>query len=337
MRVRALFSFLALLTISPAYSDAPARKLPEAIENSIGIKLVLIPAGDFKMGSEEAVESLASGYPQYDLSRFLALGDEAPVHEVRITRRFYLARYEVTVDQFKRFVDASGYQSEAEADGTGGYGYNTYYEPEKSARGDAFEGRSLKYSWRQPGFKQGGDHPVVNVTWNDAVAMSKWLSEKEGRRYRLPTEAEWEYAARAGTQTRYYSGNAPASLPRIANTFDLDAQVNWPRWKEYATPGHDGFVFTAPVGNYAPNAFGLYDMHGNVWEWCADWYGERYYASSPVNDPPGPFSGTVRVRRGGSWHTWPLYVRSSYRNWNTPETRYLLVGFRLLLEIDAEE
>ncbi len=126
------------------------------------------------------------------------------------------------------------------------------------------------------------------------------MAKPEGReKYRLPTEAEWEYAARAGTQTRYHSGNDPESLLRIANTFDVDAQVNWPRWKSYATAGHDGFAFTAPVGSYAPNAFELYDMHGNVWEWCGDWYDESYYANSPVNDPPGPASGTVRVRRGG--------------------------------------
>lgn len=330
--------FLTLLMISLAYSETPARKSPKVIENSLGIRLALIPAGDFEMGSAESAATLAKAYPQYELSRLLALQDEAPVHKVRITQPFYFGQYEVTVDQFERFLKASGYKPESEADETGGYGYNPHYVPEKSERGDAsFEGRSSKYSWRQPGFKQAGDHPVVNVTWNDAVAMSKWLSQKEGRRYRLPTEAEWEYAARAGAQTRYHSGNDPESLLRIANTFDVEAQVNWPQWKAYATAGHDGFMFTAPVGSYAPNAFELYDMHGNVWEWCRDWYDESYYANSPVNDPPGPASGIVRVRRGGSWHTWPLYARSSYRNWNTSETRYPLVGFRLVLEIDADK
>ncbi|SEP40688.1 Formylglycine-generating enzyme, required for sulfatase activity, contains SUMF1/FGE domain [Nitrosovibrio sp. Nv6] len=323
-----------MLMISSGCSAVPARKSPKVIENSIGMKLALVPAGDFEMGSEEPAETLAIAYPQYELSRFLALRDEAPVHNVRITRPFYLQQYEVTVDQFMQFLKASGYTPESVADGTGGYGYNARYVAEKSELGDAFEGRDPKYSWRNPGFKQEGHHPVVNVTWNDAVAMSRWLSDKEGRRYRLPTEAEWEYAARAGTQTRYHSSNDPRSLLKIANTFDADARVNWPQWTAYSIAGHDGFAFTAPVGSYTPNRLGLYDMHGNVWEWCSDWYDENYYAKSPRDDPPGPTSGIVRVRRGGSWHTWSLYARSSYRNWNTQETRYPLVGFRLLLEID---
>ena len=307
------------------------------MENSLGMKFVLVPAGEFMMGSDESPEALAQAYPQYGRERFAQLGDEAPVHKVRITRPFYLGQYEVTVGQFKRFLAASGYTPEAEADGTGGYGYNPAYDPAKSEWGDAFDGRNPKYSWRNPGFPQGDDHPVVNVTWNDAMAMSQWLSEKEGKKYRLPTEAEWEYACRAGTRTRYHGGNDPQSLLQSANTFDADAQKNWPQWQAYALAGHDGFEFTAPVGSFAPNALGLYDMHGNAWEWVADWYDDDYYAKSPVDDPQGPVSGRVRVRRGGSWHTWSFYVRSSYRNWNSPETRYTLVGMRLLREADADE
>jgi sulfatase modifying factor 1 len=299
------------------------------------MKFVLIPSGEFMMGSDESPESLAKSYPQYEGKRFLELGDEAPVHKVRITKAFYLGQHEVTVGQFRRFLKASGYQPESEADGTGGYGYNPGYDPAKSKRGDAFEGRDTKYSWRNPGFAQGGDHPVVNVTWNDAVALCKWLSETEGKTYRLPTEAEWEYAARAGTRTRYYSGDDPHSLLKAANVFDGDAGKNWEKWAGFALAGNDGFAFTAPVGRFAPNGFGLYDMLGNAWEWTADFHESDYYANSPVDDPTGPASGTVRVRRGGSWHTWSFYARSSYRNWNSPETRYTLVGMRLLREADS--
>ncbi|RZI92965.1 MAG: formylglycine-generating enzyme family protein, partial [Rubrivivax sp.] len=171
-----------------------------------------------------------------------------------------------------------------------------------------------------------------NVTWHDAVAMARWLSAKEGRRYRLPTEAEWEYACRAGQTTRFQNGDDPQALTRAGNLFDQDAARHWPQWAPQATKGRDGYDFTAPVGRFAPNAFGLHDLHGNVWEWTSDYYGEDYYARSPIDDPQGPADGNVRVRRGGSWHTWPFYARCSFRNWNTEETRYPLVGFRLVLE-----
>lgn len=326
-----VFMMVALLNLSLCVA-APVTTTPQVIENILGMKFVLIPAGEFMMGNDESAEVLARDFPLYERTRFVELIDEAPVHQVHITRPFYLGQHEVTVAQFRRFVEASGYRPEAEADGTGGYGYNRAYDPDKSARGDAFEGRDPVYSWRNPGFAQGDDHPVVNVTWNDALAMSRWLGEKEGVKYRLPTEAEWEYAARAGTKTRYYSGNDVKTLLKVANLFDADAKKNWQKWEVYTLEGHDGFEFTAPVGSFAPNAFGLYDIHGNVWEWCADWYDENYYSRSPLNDPAGPESGNVRVRRGGSWHTWSLYVRSSYRNWNSPSTRYTLVGIRLLRE-----
>ena len=328
MRRRTLL-ILALLSV-PLLSRADEAVL----QNLIDMKFVLIPAGEFMMGSDASAETFAKTYPQYERKRFLELGDEAPVHKVRITRAFYLGQNEVTVGQFRRFLQASGYQPESEADGSGGYGYNPAYDPALSTRGDAFEGRNPKYSWRNPGFSQDDDHPVVNVTWNDALAMCKWLSQAEGKTYRLPTEAEWEYAARAGTSTQYYTGDDPQSLLGAANIFDADATKNWGRWSSYALAGHDDFAFTSPVGSFAPNAFGLYDMHGNAWEWTADWHDDHYYANSPAVDPQGPATGNVRVRRGGSWHTWAFYARSSYRNWNAPDTRYTLVGMRLLREAD---
>jgi formylglycine-generating enzyme required for sulfatase activity len=333
----ALLSLVALSPAARAAGPAPAPSpAPAAVwTNSLGMPFVRIPAGSFRMGSDEPVERLARDYPGMEASRLASLADEAPVHTVRITRAFYLGQTEVTVGQFRRFVQASGYRAESDADGTGGYGYNPAYDPDKSARGDAFEGRDPRYSWRDPGFAQGDDHPVVNVTWHDAHALAAWLSATEGHRYRLPTEAEWEYACRAGKATRYGHGDDPAALALHANTFDQDAAPYWPRWQSQAVPGHDGHAFTAPVASYPANAFGLHDMSGNVWEWVSDWHADDAYARSVRDDPQGPATGTVRVRRGGSWHTWPLYARCTYRNWNSPETRYTLVGVRLVREVDV--
>jgi len=312
-----------------------AQAAPEVVENSLGMKFVRIPAGEFTMGSDATPEDLARRFPDYDLPRLRKIDDEAPAHRVRITRDFYLGQHEVTVAQFRRFIEQSGHVPESIADGTGGYGYNPDYDPDKTERGDAFEGRDPKYSWIDPGFKQGDDEPVVNVSWNDAVAMARWLSTKEGRVYRLPTEAEWEYACRAGSDTTFPNGDDLHGLPAIANTFDADAAVNWPRWREWALEEHDGYAFTSPVGRFAPNAFGVYDMLGNVWEWVGDWYGAETYAHSPLADPQGPRSGLRYVRRGGAWHSWALYARCGFRNWNPPESRYTLLGIRLLFEAPA--
>ena len=179
---------LALASLSACSGVFAAES--SAIENSLGMKFVRVPAGEFIMGSDESFESLARTYPQYARQDLQALGDEGPRHAVRITRSFYLGQHEVTVEQFRRFIEASGYVPESIADGTGGYGYNPSHDPANSARGDAFEGRDPRYSWRNPGLPQAGDHPVVNITWNDAAAMARWLSEREGVRYRLPSEAE---------------------------------------------------------------------------------------------------------------------------------------------------
>jgi sulfatase modifying factor 1 len=323
-----------LLNSSLACSTLLKQQIPHNtfITNSLGMRMVVIPAGEFLMGSDESLASLQKDFPLMSKHRLEELSDEAPVHKVRITKEFYMGETEVTVGQFRRFLSESGYQAESIRDGTGAYGYNPSYDPAKSIKGDQFEGRDPRYSWNNPGFPQTEQHPVVNITLNDARALASWLSKTEGRNYRIPTEAEWEYCARAGTRSRYHSGDLPETLIGVANTFDLQAKQNWPLLAEHALKGDDQFAFTAPVASFSPNAFGLYDMHGNAWEWTQDLYSEDYYAKSPVDDPQGPSEGGVYVRRGGSWHTWALYARSSYRNWNTPETRYTLVGMRLVMD-----
>jgi formylglycine-generating enzyme required for sulfatase activity len=322
----------APLALAAALCASGSAGDPAVFENSLGMRFVRLPAGEFDMGSDETPESLARAYPAYDPVRFPPLADEAPVHRVRISRPFLLGQHEVTVGQFRRFVERSGHVPESIADGTGAYGWDPGHDPARSPRGDAFAGRSPRWSWRDAGFSQTDDHPVVDVTWNDAVAMAEWLSRTEGRRYRLPTEAEWEYACRAGTRTRYHTGDDPVSLRGSANVFDASSAALWPQWARYAQPYDDGYAFTSPVGRFAPNAWGLHDMHGNAWEWVSDFHADDAYARSAPVDPGGPASGEVRVRRGGSWHTWSLYARCAFRNWNLASTRYVLVGMRLVLE-----
>jgi formylglycine-generating enzyme required for sulfatase activity len=235
----------------------------------------------------------------------------------------------VTNGQFRKFVEATGYKTQAELPdnswrGRGGWGFN---QPKQ-----AFEGRDPKYNWQNPGFDAADDLPVVNITWNDAVAFCKWLSEKEGQTYRLPTEAEWEYAARGGTKTRYWSGDDPNSLAKIANTADAEFFRTFPTYypQNKTIAANDGHALPAPVGSYPPNPFGLCDVHGNVWEWTNDWYGADYYSKSPVDDPPGPATGNQKVRRGGAWHSAPLFTRISFRNVNTVDSRYPNLGFRVV-------
>ena len=217
-RFRALSSIA--LWIATAWLAGCAAPPSAPTTSFAGMPFVRVPAGEFLMGSDESPQALARAFPQADAKRLALLADEAPVHRVRITHAFWLGQTQVTVGQFRRFVEASGYVPESIRDGTGGYGYNPAYDPARSVRGDAFEGRDPRYSWRNTGFSQTDEHPVVNVSWNDAGAMARWLSAQAGTRCRLPTEAEWEYAARAGTRTRYPAGDEPAVLLTSANTFD---------------------------------------------------------------------------------------------------------------------
>ena len=288
-------------TLTPAQSA-----VGDPIENSIGMVLVPIPAGELMMGSPESEEGRS---------------DRETQHRVTLTKPFYLGATEVTIGQFRQFVLAESYRTEAETDGGGGYGFNT-------ATG-RFEGPDPKYTWKNSGFAQTDDHPVVNVSWNDAQAFCKWLSAKEGVTYRLPTEAEWEYACRAGSTTMYQTGDDPEGLVSVGNVLDASAKAQLTEYPDLSyLSANDGYAFTAPVGRFRANPWGLYDLHGNVNEWCQDWDGE--YPSGDVTDPVGPGAGSHRVDRGGSWDDFAGICRSAYRSRGSPSRRDSFLGFRVL-------
>lgn len=172
---------------------------------------------------------------------------------------------------------------------------------------------------RNPSHFEGDSLPVETVSWNDAVAFCKKLSRREGKTYRLPTEAEWEYACRAGTSTVFSFGDSESNVGDYA-------------W-HYSNSGWQSH----PTGKKKANALGLYDMHGNVWEWCADWYGEDYYKQSPVLDPTGPARGDLRVLRGGSWCRNASFCRSANRDWYGPDHRNPSNGFRVVLSVSYQD
>jgi formylglycine-generating enzyme required for sulfatase activity len=312
------------LSAAPDSDRSTGEPEPEpAFTNSVGMHLLLLPAGEFDMGSTDSAEQLAeaAGGPA---DRFR---DELPRHHVHIARSFYMSMHEVTVGQFRAFVRATGYKTDAERNGQGAFGIDAAEHKTK---------QSTQFNWQNPGWRQTDDHPVVNVSWNDAVAYCRWLSSREGRRYRLPTEAEWEYACRADTETRYYTGDDDADLS-VAAHFGSESfrRAVWPDGDKVLPAEHRATQpFTIPVGQLEANGFSLYDMHGNVFEWCGDHFARDYYGQSPLVDPTGPATGTTRVIRGGSFYNLPLYCRSSYRNGFAPETAVPYLGFRVTVEVD---
>ena len=319
-----LVAFTALGTLALATAQESKAGGKKQITNSVGMKLTLIPAGEFKMGSAESAEATAAFFNKTYGKNLTAdyFKGEHPQHRVRITKPFYLATYHVTRGQFRQFVKDSGYKTDAEkGDLPGAWGWDA------EKKGFVC---SKDYLWRNAGFEQTDEHPVVTVSWNDAVAFCKWLGRKEGKTYRLPTEAEWEYACRAGTTTRYSSGDDPETLAKVGNVADATLRAKLPDSVDNTIKASDGYVFTAPVGQFKPNAFGLYDMHGNAWQWCADWYGEDY-GKSPADNPTGPETGTERVFRGGSWYNGPNDCRSATRHRSTPGDRDNFTGFRVAM------
>jgi formylglycine-generating enzyme required for sulfatase activity len=292
------------------------------LRNSIGMSIARVPAGEFLMGAPDSDDD--------------AQKTERPRHKVRISRPFYLGIHEVTVGQFRAFVRETGYQTGAETDGNGSSGFNSALP--------GFEYDKPGYTWKNLGWKQDENHPVLNVSWHDATAFCRWLTKKENKTYRLPTEAEWEYACRAGGQARFITGDSSEELKRIANVQDKSLVDKKPRFSNsddasYLTKPvgwNDGHAFSAPVGTFRPNGMGLYDMLGNAAEWCHDWYDKDYYRTSPLNDPMGPETGTARVVRGGAFLHQARHCRVSHRIAGTPSYRNYIIGFRVLMEAEDQ-
>ncbi|MFI5377711.1 MAG: SUMF1/EgtB/PvdO family nonheme iron enzyme [Tepidisphaerales bacterium] len=287
---------------------AVARDLTLDLGNGVTMKLVHIPAGKFLMGS-----------PNDEKGRF----DSETRHEVTISKPFYMGVTHVTVDQFAQFVKESQYQTDAEKDGWA-VGFEIRY--------GKLDVRTIDgCSWRNPSFEQKGDHPVVQVSWNDANAFCDWLSKKSGKTVVLPTEAQWEYACRAGSKTAYPWGDNPDDGKGWANASDQSLKTKLPNAPADCSffSWDDGFAFTSPVGSFKANPFGLYDMIGNARQWCQDRYG--HYDAGAATDPRGANTGSLRVLRGGSWRSAPERCRSASRDWDGPGYRLDSYGFRVVV------
>jgi sulfatase modifying factor 1 len=247
--------------------------------------MVFVQGGTFQMGSNNGNN------------------DEKPVHTVTVNS-FYISKHEITVAQFKNFIKATNYKTDAEKHGYG-WIYNGGW---KKINGIAWHCDANGN--RRP--MSDYDYPVIYVSWNDAVAFCKWLSKKTGMYFRLPTEAEWEYAAQGGNKSNGYKYSGSNNVYDVA-------------WFN----GNSGNI-THAVGTKSPNELGVYDMSGNVWEWCHDWYSNNYYNKSPEYNPQGPSRGKYHVLRGGSWYDNASFCRSTNRYRNYPYNPVNNIGFRIV-------
>lgn len=282
--------------LKPSVKSAPSTK-----QLAVPSGFVLIYGGQFTMGS-----------PENEVDRS---ADETQ-HQVKVSD-FYLCKYTVTYAEFKKFIEASGYQTDTEKTGSS----NISEGPDRNQKKVVNWRHDHTGNLRQPAEE---NHPVLHVSWNDTFAYCEWLSISIGKTFRLPTEAEWEYACRAGTATPFNTGT---NLTTDQANYNGNYPYNHNNKGLYRKS-------TVAVDNFAPNSWGLYNMHGNVWEWCRDWYGEKYYdeckAKGIVDNLSGPVKGMDRVLRGGGWGRDACRCRSAYRSNGTPDSSYNDVGFRLV-------
>jgi len=267
-------------------------------------EMVVVPSGSFTMGSPDGEKDRDS--------------DEGPQRVVTIGRAFAVGKLHVTVDQFAAFVAETHYDA-----GSKCWTFESGKAEERSGR-----------SWRNPGFVQEGSHPAVCVSWYDAKAYTEWLAKKTQRPYRMLTEAEWEYAARGrtepGTYPRFWFGDSEKGLCRYGNGADQTARVSIEGAKGWTiAPCDDGYAYTSPAGHFEPNAFGLYDMFGNAWQWTADCYHDSYKGAPANGDAWTTGDCSSRVVRGGGWGHVPGLLRSALRRKVTAGLRNGGIGFRL--------
>lgn len=329
----------------------------KVVENSLGMELRLLEGGRYVRGTDGGERVLEREFPLHVGGQYFG-NPESPAHLTWITKPFWIGTTEVTRGQWKEFVEGTGYVTTAEESGEGIVGWAPTPEEEPLYQSRDFEKRP-EFTWKNPGFEQEDDHPVVGVSWTDVQAFLKWLSEKEGATYRLPTEAEWEFACRAGMTTWFSFGDTPEGVVhQHANLANVELEKHRKHAAErqwlidWETAPDDGFVFTAPVGHYEANPFGLHDLHGNVWEWCQDLWLDTFYkqfdrpqrteprltAVDPLNASElQSDSNRFRSIRGGSWYNGPVICRSANRvGWDEPDAAAYL-GFRVVKETGDSE
>lgn len=312
----------AAVTSTPQPASAAAAAPRSFVEQASGLWFVLVDAGRFTMGSR-----FADTVPAADRQWF---ADEMPPRTVTISRAFWLATTETTIEAFRRFVEETGYVTTAERAGQSLGAYVVTTDAQGVRSGQWAMGPGL--NWRHPGWAVADDHPVTHVSWEDSRAFAQWLADKTGRPFRLPTEAEWEYAAGGPEHSVYSWGQEEPASGREGNIADARFAAAYPLWKYPVFRSvDDGHVHTAPVARYMVNGFGLFDMTGNVWEWCADRYAADYYSAGVDIDPQGAHAGNERVHRGGGFD-WELpYLRVAKRRRAAEGFSAANIGFRVAL------